>query len=539
MKSLFAAMPILLALVSLPETHAAPIPTAPVYTNKPRFRIPFRYDPAEMKGLGAKEVRLFVSNDRGGLWQQVQSVAPETGKFNFQAPSDGEYWFIVRTLDSKDRLHPDGPIEKMEPGLKVVVDSIGPRLELDLRQTTPGRVQLIWSATDAYLDPTQLRLEYQQPGVDSWQIVSVVPKATGQTEWSIPQGGVVAVRGTISDMARNMAQNETQARIAAGGDVVPRPAVPDLRQPIAANDERQMAANAPGQFNANAIPASSATPATPVATSPETVVATEEKTQFQPIRPGPKAINAAGPAAARNLFASQQTEPDIVPGPEAAAAPIIRNNVTARQRLVNTRQFQIGYKLQDVGPSGVSGVELFITQDDGASWFKYGDDPDNQSPAQVEVPKEGVYGFALGVKSGVGISSDPPQPGEKPSIVVVVDQTAPKIELLPLEQGRGRSVNKILIQWKYTDDFPADKPVAISFSANGQGPWQSITGWQENTGNYVWTVGPGVPSKFFIRIEARDAAGNVRSAETAQPVLIDLSRPTARIIDIESASGPQ
>jgi hypothetical protein len=39
-------------------------------------------------------------------------------------------------------------------------------------------------------------------------------------------------------------------------------------------------------------------------------------------------------------------------------------------------------------------------------------------------------------------------------------------------------------------------------------------------------------------MEARDAAGNMQVVETPQPVLIDLSRPTAKIIDIESGDVP-
>src|SRR5258707_487856 len=73
--------------------------------------------------------------------------------------------------------------------------------------------------------------------------------------------------------------------------------------------------------------------------------------------------------------------------------------VGGRQRVVNSKKFQIGYKLQDVGQSGVSCVELYITQDFGATWYRYGADDDNQSPIQVEVPREGTYGFCLGVKS--------------------------------------------------------------------------------------------------------------------------------------------
>ena len=45
---------------------------------------------------------------------------------------------------------------------------------------------------------------------------------------------------------------------------------------------------------------------------------------------------------------------------------------------------------------------------------------------------------------------------------------------------------------------------------------------------------PGVPAKLFVRIAVRDEAGNQARAETEQPVLIDLTRPTARIVDVES-----
>ena len=38
----------------------------PVYTNQQRFGIPFQFDAAELSRLGTREVRLYVSVDRGG-----------------------------------------------------------------------------------------------------------------------------------------------------------------------------------------------------------------------------------------------------------------------------------------------------------------------------------------------------------------------------------------------------------------------------------------------------------------------------------------
>ena len=47
-------------------------------------------------------------------------------------------------------------------------------------------------------------------------------------------------------------------------------------------------------------------------------------------------------------------------------------------------------------------------------------------------------------------------------------------------------------------------------STTGEAPWQAIAQPLENSGSYIWAVDPGVLSKFYLRIEACDMAGNVR-----------------------------
>jgi len=503
---------------------AAPIPTAPIYTNKLKFRIPFHYDPAELSRLGAREIRLYVSRDRGRGWQQIQAVAPDAGKFNFEAPSDGEFWFIVRTLDAKNRLHPDGNVT--DPGLQVIVDTTAPKLNLDLRQPSPGKVQLLWSASDEHLDLTQLRLEYLQPGSPEWQPVTVVPKAVGQTGWTVPQGGHVAVRGSIADLARNTATDQVQLKVAPASQAVPRQEAPGARQPVAGQQSGprdSMALTIPEQFPSSRPKGDSgeAIQFSPLASGDSTPATITPKNSFVSLKPG----NAP-------VIGGQSREPareEQLPRPPAAG----------RQRVVSSLKFQIGYKLQDVGPSGVASVELYITQDNGATWYRYGADDDNQSPIQVEVPREGTYGFALGVRSGAGLASDPPQNGDSPSIVVTVDLTPPRLELLPLEQGRGKNSNKLLISWKCSDEALTEKPISLFYSPSGQAPWLPISGPVENTGSYVWTVDPSVLPKFSLRVEARDQAGNLQTVESQQPVVIDPSRPTAKFTDVEppAASG--
>jgi hypothetical protein len=233
-------------------------------------------------------------------------------------------------------------------------------------------------------------------------------------------------------------------------------------------------------------------------------------------------------------------KPDDRLASAAETAPVTRPADaprTGRRRVVDSRKFQIGYNLEGVGPSGVSSVDLYITDDNGATWYHYGTDDDNVSPIFVEVPSEGTYGFALGVRSGAGLTSDPPQNGDAPSIVVVVDQTAPTLELLPVQQGLGKNINKLLISWKCFDANPAERPISLFYSPTGQAPWLPISGPIENSGSHVWSIGAGVPVKFFLRIGARDLAGHVQSLDSPQPIVIDLSRPTAKIIDVESPSA--
>jgi hypothetical protein len=474
-----------------------------VYTNKLKFRIPYNFRVEEMRDLRAKEVRLYVSTDFGVRWHSVQAQnlpqgAPQ-GKFAFQAATDGEYWFCVRTLDVDNQLHPmDADIASE---LQVIIDTRAPQLGLALRQVAPGRIQLSWNAQDDHLDPAKLRLEYAQLGGAGWQAIPVVPKAKDSTEWNVPQGGNVSVRGTVGDLAGNVGQAVARLKVLPGAGTGQDG--PDFRDPIAEaefpdNSQAGIAPrravpsavqNGPLQFDRAQWPNFDE----PLeARSEQNNAPLSERTAQRP--PGGFAslqqgsgLNSLPPGTveSENGFSStslppgfQSEDPSVPAPPRRAAAP----------RVVNQRQFQIGYRIEEVGPSGISSVEMFITQDNGATWYRYGEDPDKRSPFVVNVPREGVYGFTLIVRSGVGLAVDPPQPGERPSIVVNVDETAPRVQLLPPEQGRGTALNKLLIRWVAQDENLAERPIMLSYGTNPNGPWQPFTAGLENTGTYVWTL---------------------------------------------------
>jgi len=354
---------------------------SPIVTNKSRFHIPYRFDPAVLSRLQARELQLFVSQDGGRRWQFVQSIAPQEGRFEFQAPGDGEYWFSVKTLDARGRLHPEGTAH--QPGLVVQVDSLEPRLDLTLSATGDNRVELSWTAADDHLDASTLKLEYLLPNMTDWQTVAISPRESGQVSWTLSSTGIVAVRGQISDTAGNIGRAQHQVSAGNAAAPRPRPPAPSVREPIAESIESQEVAQ-------DTMPR--------LETVPQRVpMAAEPKSNQEPaISPGPSIGQLVSDGA--------DTRPSIMnrwdPAPEESAAsrPTTSSGYQPDpgMRHVGRRQFDVAYQIEDVGPSGIGSVEFFVTENGGREWWKYGEDPDRASPMTIQVPQDGVYGFAVG-----------------------------------------------------------------------------------------------------------------------------------------------
>jgi len=516
---------IVIALLAAAVVYGAqPVPASEiVYTNKPRFRIPFRFDPVEMQRLHPREIQLHLSQDHGLRWQHVQSADPSSGRFDFEAPADGEYWFAVKTLDVQNRLFPR---DNAEPGLKVVVDTQRPDLQITLREIEPGKVQLAWTCDDQNLDPTTLRLEYMQSGTANWQQVSVVPQASGQTTWSVLRGGFVAVRGSIGDLASNVAHAEMQITVSSEGSEPPDSAEQEYREPVAgakAPDDPfvPLPGFAPSMGRQPAGLGSSAAP----------------QARNVPAGPPPGGVSKLpGFDKGSGRFISDSSAPGAEAGrpPQtpAAAPPSDRNDSAARY-VVNSRSFQIGYRIDGAGPAGVQSVELFVTQTEGRQWMRYGEDRDRQSPFEVTVPADGVYGFEFRVRGADGSAADPPRPGDRPSIVVTVDSTPPVAQLLPTQGAPGVSPSDVLIRWEVKDEHLGQAPIGLFCSPSPEGPWQQIGDWQPNTGQYVWTPAPGTPSTLYLRLTARDEAGNLTEVAAPQAVVLGRPLPSVRIMGVE------
>ena len=528
----------------------APLPK-PVYSSKTRFRIPFKFDAAALKRANTREVQLYVSTNQGDAWELAQTLPPDGSKFEYSCTSEGEFWFSVKTLDGQGQLTP--PRGSYETGLIVIVDTTTPHLDLTLQQIAAGTLQVRWRASDTNLDIESLKLEYLAPGSKDWTLLDVSPRARGETSWKVRQSGIVSVRGSITDAAGNVANPKVQIDVDADNyPALKQRAIPQGKIANKPDDDDSVGrARVDATISENSVPVpdDEGPGYHEVKTRPQLRLRNiAPPTDQYAMKPSRSRLDGSASIPATTISRESETsnpdaaefEPeahsDVSNRPMGKAGADQRGNTnrTARKKFVRSQHFQIGYKLDDVGPSGVGAVELFITEDNGRKWWKYGDDPDQKTPFDVEVPREGEYGFAIRVRSGAGLSLDPPAPGDLPEIVIVVDQTVPKVELLPVRQGAGANSNRLTIRWRVKEDHPSDKSVSLYYAASSKGPWETISDWKNiTTGEYDWTAGREVPVQFYVRVMVRDAAGNIGTAETAQPLTVDLARPTAQIIDIE------
>jgi hypothetical protein len=134
----------------------------------------------------------------------------------------------------------------------------------------------------------------------------------------------------------------------------------------------------------------------------------------------------------------------------------------------------------------------------------------------------------------------------------VVDVTAPQLDLFP-PVGDPTNPDTLVIQWKAIDKNFGDDPITIEWSDKPTGPWQPAAAASEvvqtgagstpqvrrlpNTGSFAWRVPSGLPPRVYLKVTARDAAGNVREVVTRDPILVDLVKPKAKISGIVTPVG--
>jgi hypothetical protein len=261
-------------------------------------------------------------------------------------------------------------------------------------------------------------------------------------------------------------------------------------------------------------------------------------------------LDARSTSASNNVSSTGST----VAAWSTANNPTTPHVEESRATIINYLTFDLSYEVESRGPSGLSRIDLWVTRDDGRTWMKWSQH-DPRSPTlrvNLHLPSnpqlEGSYGFRVVPISGAGLSEREPVSGDAPELRVMVDITPPQVEIYP-PVSDPQQPQTLLLQWKAIDKHWGANPIRLEWSDKPNGPWQPVVAgevgevqavagssgpvssgrWLPNTGSYAWRVPAGLPPRVYLKVTARDAAGNTREVVTRDPILVDLVKPKARL----------
>lgn len=521
----------------------------PVYWKQRLFFIPYQLNQQQTSLSHVAKVQLLLSKNGAGGWYSLQDAKTNVKGFNYHAPADGEYWFALRHLDRKGKPWPSAAVQ---PQLRVIIDTAKPTLELNSSLGVAGAIVVRYEARDANLRSNSLVIETRTAG-GNWAPLQLENadvnhpnRLVGRAEWSTPFGAdKVEIRASIADQAGHRIQAVTEVTIA--GPSLPMPSSTQLQQqPSLAGpqlsrssaDPFQTTAKLPSRdWPANNLEKSSAgAPPIHNSYSASSELGSSGRTPAKLVSDG---INTTPDLLDRTNSNGQQDAASRSPNNTGGwSSPTARVLAPVIDRLtVNSSTFDVEYDLQSVGPWGISKVELWGTHDQGRTWQSYGVDSDNRSPARVTVEGTGVYGFRILVDGANGLRASPPQTGDQPELVVAVDLQPPAAEILSASLGQGNLAGHLQMTWTAIDSNLVPRPIGLFYSAYPNGPWSTIAAGLENTGTYTWRLERHVPDQFFIRLEARDEAGNVATHQLPTPVSLARPQPTGRLRNVRPVTS--
>ncbi len=161
---------------------------------------------------------------------------PNQKQIPFRTATDGEYWFAIRTVDRAGKFHPE---TISVPGLRVIVDTAPPRMQLIAQCGQAGQINVKWQINELHPKPDSLSLQYRSLPNGPWQTVAVDEKnstvsdgmQTGEVSWW-PQPGTreIQIRAEVADTAGNKSVSHAQVKIDKDAAPNPKPCRCEQRQ---------------------------------------------------------------------------------------------------------------------------------------------------------------------------------------------------------------------------------------------------------------------------------------------------------------------
>jgi hypothetical protein len=541
---------------SLAQAQTPAAPDAPgvlrTFLRNSNIKLPIEISPQARPNL--ESISLYVKEGGAqGAWVRRERVSPDQSFFVYRAPADGEYWFNIVSTDKQNRANPAN-IETAPPALIVIVDTQPPQVDVKALQSQPEGLFVQIDVRDPNLEPNKTAFFFQTMN-QAWHPLE--PTTNRRDTYCIPTQA--AITGAVKVVAFDQANNQITREFQLGGTQAvaktpPAPPTPTTTLAPAVNaPSAAVAATAPKQ---SPLVHDSGIPTLPntnkqderiVYLGPDGKELTPAQAEalFNSGQPRNSLVQTSGTGVAplplplpSHVAQRPSTLPPTPPFPVAVHQTAQPEQPTPNIQLVNDTRLFLDYSVESQGNGGVGKVDIWATRDRGHSWFFLCTDAKKQSPAEIRLPDEGLFGIKLVVANLRGYGAEPPRQGDQADWWIEVDKSAPKIKLTDLQSGSREDNYAVHIRWTAEDRNLADEPIELYYAASREGPWHPIAKGLRNDGHYRWNAPGEAGREAFIRVVARDKAGNAALSEITKPwPLDDGTRPQA-IIRAVSTTPP-
>lgn len=511
--------------------------------NSPSMKIPIDYHPSKKGEI--RDLLLYVSPDQGATWQQQAVATPDKDTvFNFTAPADGNYWFCMVVVDKTGKREPADVYKAPSSQIfKALFDTKKPAVTITSATRSGDDVFVSWKVIEKNPDWSKFKLEYSVAGT-SWTPVSTRPEADGSAQFRVGAPGAITVRLTLTDVGGLTGEGTKDIAAApvsiaaAPVNVAAKPTAPELVPAAGTGDLPPPSAllSSAAADRAKDAPRTPAEKNSGLDTPPAPGI-------VSPLPAGPMMVTPPALPGADPLALASKTDSLTVP-------PAALNANLPPAQVINVTSFKLGFEVEERGASGVAKAELYVTRDEGRTWVKWQTFEKPESPLVIDLTKnnnaqvEGIYGFKMVLHSGAGLTREAPKGGEVPDYRVDVDVSPPIVKIYePLADPATKDT--LVLRWQAVDKNLANDPITLEWSDGPRGPWVPLVtadafgsnpGMPKrlaNTGSHSWKLPANFPThKVYLKVSARDLAGNLAEATTANPILVDLNKPSAVKLNI-------
>ena len=509
-----------------------------IHWPKQELAIPFQLGSV---GTPPELLELEVSEDSGKTWQSVGKADSKQRQFQFQTQRDGAYWFRVKSLDRSGQLI-DQPGEPMQ----IVIDSTKPAGQLLIDLDRKGDLQAEFRIVESSLDHSSIRLEYQTELDSAWKEVTCkTEKGTqdhewiGSASWTIPhQATQLIVRLSGRDQAGNafevtrMPKLPKTAMGMTGSMKFASTRQGSGQEPVGSGVAKPtlMLPKLPGPTLPGSTLLGSTLPSglnlAPAAPKPAAPSVSNTPQMFTSTGLPVRSIESIPPTS---LLGKDQDKSNVSQLP--ALEPPIQSQTSSKPNALHSssKSFELDYAIVNDPGSPIASIELWGTLDQGKTWERWGVDADRESPFDIEVDTEGLFGFRMVIVGSNGLASRRPLPGDSADAWIHVDTSMPRARILSALAGKGSDAGALVIEYQAIDDHFIDRPISLYYAETMQGPWIPITQGAKNQGRFAWAGESHIPEKVFLKLQATDAAGNVGEHVLDLPVDVQSAAPRGKI----------